>query len=128
MALGFASATADSLLNAFGNATAYTGTSTPFVKLHIGSPGSAGTSNAAGETTRKSLSFGTSSGGSMTNDVALTWTSVASSETYTHFSVWDASSAGTFLGSGSVTANAVTAGDTFTVAIAGLTATLSVAA
>jgi hypothetical protein len=32
------------------------------------------------------------------------------------------------LASGSVTANAVTAGDTFTVAIAGLTATLSVAA
>lgn len=128
MALGFSSAQADAILDGFGNATAYTGASTPFVKLHTGSPGSAGTSNAAGETTRKALSFGASSGGTMANDTALTWTSVASSETYTHFSVWTASSAGTFLASGTVTSNAVTAGDTFTVAIAGLTATLSVAA
>jgi len=128
MALGFASATSDSLLNAFGNASAYTGTSTPFVKLHTGSPGSAGTSNAAGNTSRQALSFGSSSGGTMANDTALTWTNVSTSETYTHFSVWDASSAGTFLASGSVTGNPVTAGDTFTVAIAGLTASLSVAA
>lgn len=128
MALGFASATADNILNAFGNATAYTGTSTPFVKLHIGSPGSAGTSNAAGNTSRQSLSFGSSSGGTMTNDVALTWTNVSTSETYTHFSIWDASTSGTFQGSGTVTANAVTAGDTFTIAIAGLSATVSVAA
>lgn len=128
MATGFASATADSILNGFGNAIAYTGASTLFVKLHTGSPGAAGTSNAAGNTTRQALSYGSSSGGTMTNDTALTWTSVSTSETYTFFSVWDAASAGTFLGSGTVTANAVTAGDTFTIAIAGLTTTLSVAA
>lgn len=128
MALGFASATSDSLLNAFGNATSYTGTATPFVKLHIGSPGSAGTSNPAGNTSRQSLSFGSSSGGTMLNDVALTWSSVSTSETYTHFSIWDASTSGTFLGSGTVTGNAVTAGDTFTVAIGSLSVTLSVAA
>lgn len=128
MALGFASAEADKVLNAFGNATAYTGTSTPFVKLHVGSPGAAGTSNPAGNTSRQSLSFGTSSGGTMLNDTALTWTSVSTSETYTFFSIWDASSSGNFLGSGTVTANAVTAGDTFTVAIGGLSATVSVAA
>ncbi len=128
MALGFASATSDSILNAFGNATSYTGTATPFVKLHVGSPGSAGTSNAAGNTSRQALSFGTSSGGTMSNDTALTWTSVSTSETYTHYSIWDASSAGNFLASGAVTANAVVAGDTFTVAIAGLVATVAVAA
>lgn len=128
MALGFASAESDKILNAFGNATAYTGTSTPFVKLHVGSPGAAGTSNPAGNTSRQALSFGTSSGGSMLNDTALTWTSVSTSETYTFFSIWDASSSGNFLGSGTVTANAVTAGDTFTVAIGGLSSTVSVAA
>ena len=36
---------------------------TVYVKLHIGDPGEAGTSNAAGETTRKAASFGASASG-----------------------------------------------------------------
>lgn len=124
MALGFASATADTLNDYFIT----TVVSTPFLKLHTGSPGSAGTTNAAGETTRKAITFASSSGGSKASSGALTWTSVASSETYTHCSIWTASSAGTFEMSGTITANAVTAGDTFTIASGSLTISLSVAA
>lgn len=127
MALGFSSTEADKVLNAFGNATAYTGPAALYAKLHTGTPGSAGASNAAGNTTRQACVFGTASGGTMANDTALTWTSVSTSETYTHYSLWDASTAGNFLGSGVVTANAVTAGDTFTIAIGGLVATVSTA-
>lgn len=126
MAVGWASATAASILDALGNATAWS-VATPYIKLHVGDPGAAGTANAATETTRKLVSFGAASGGAISNDAALTWTAVAGSEDYTHFSLWDASTAGNFLASGTVTANAVTAGDTFTIPIGDLDLTLAVA-
>ncbi len=37
----------------------------------------------------------------------LEWTNVSTSEDYTHFSMWTASTAGTFLWSGTIVANAV---------------------
>lgn len=126
MAVGWASATAASILDALGNAGSFT-ISEVWIKLHVGDPGAAGTSNAATETTRKQASFGAASGGAMANDAALTWTAVAGSEDFTHFSAWTASSAGTFLFSGTITANAVTAGDTFTIPTGDLDLTLSVA-
>ena len=99
-----------------------------WVKLHTGAPGSAGTSNAAGETTRKQATWSTPSGGSMTTvTTALTWTNVSTSEDYTHHTLWTASTAGTFGWSGSVTANAVVAGDTFTIAVGDLTSSFTLA-
>jgi len=99
-----------------------------WVKLHTAAPGSAGTTAAATETTRKQADWTTPSGGAMTTETtALTWTSVAGSEDYTHFTVWDASTAGNFGFSGTVTANAVVAGDTFTIAIGDLDVSFSTA-
>jgi len=126
MATGWAPGIAENILNALGNAGSFT-ISEVWIKLHVGDPGAAGTSNAATETTRKQASFGAASGGAMANDAALTWTAVAGSEDFTHFSAWTASSAGTFLFSGTITANAVTAGDTFTIPTGDLDLTLSVA-
>lgn len=127
MALGFSSSVATSIIDAYLRNQTYTPTAAVWMKLHTGAPGSAGTTSAATETTRKQITCSAASSGSISNSGALTWTNVAGSETYTHFSLWDASTSGTFLGSGTMTANAVTAGDTFTVAISGFTATLSVA-
>lgn len=119
MAVGLASAFSNSILDGIGNNTDPSNlpVATPFLKLHTGDPGSAGTSNAAGNTTRKSVSFGAASGGVMSNDAAISWTTgeVTTSEDYTHWSLWTASSGGTFIGSGTLTANAVTAGDEFTI-------------
>lgn len=98
-----------------------------WVKLHVGSPGANGTSNPAGETTRKQATWSAASGGAATSTNQLQWTNVASSEDYTHFSVWTASTAGTFGFSGTITANAVTAGDTFQIAIGDLDVTLTLA-
>jgi hypothetical protein len=86
-------------------------------KLHVGAPGSAGTANAAAETTRKQVTWGTASGGVISNTNDLVWTAVAGTEDFTHFSMWTASTAGTFGWSGVITANAVTIGDTFTIPI-----------
>lgn len=117
MAVGVASAIANSILDAYCRNVAWTQPPAFWVKLHIGDPGSAGTSNAAGETTRKQATFSAASGGAITTSGALTWTNVSTSETYSHVSFWDASTAGTFLGSDALeTSRAVTAGDTFTIA------------
>jgi len=106
----------DKILDLVFNATSYAGQSTVYIKLHIGDPGEACTSNAAGETTRKAVTLGASSAGTVTSDADATWTNVASTETYTHISIWDAVSSGNALWYGALTASkAVTAGDTFTI-------------
>lgn len=129
MATGLAPATANAILDALCRSVAWTEPDEVWVKLHVGDPGAAGTSNPATETTRKQATFGTAaSGGAISNTAALTWTSVAGTEDFTHFSAWTASTAGTFLFSGTVTANAVTAGDDFTVPIGDLDCTLNIAA
>jgi hypothetical protein len=132
MAVGLSAAIANDILDAICKNDALTTlpVAAVWVKLHVGDPGSAGTANAAGNTTRKQVTFGSAaSGGAISNTAALTWSTseVNTSEDYTHYSAWSASSAGTFLFSGTVTANPVTAGDQFDVAIGDLDFTLSIA-
>lgn len=93
-----------------------------YLKLHLGDPGEAGTSNAATETTRKAVSFSAASSGSMTSSATVEWTNVSTTETYTHWSMWDASTSGNCLWSGALSASAaVTAGDTFQITALTLT-------
>ncbi len=83
-----------------------------YVKLHIGDPGEDCTGNPAGETTREEVTFAAASGGSMSSNNVVTWTNVSTTETYSHFSVWDASTAGNPLGYAALTASkSITAGD-----------------
>jgi hypothetical protein len=126
MATGISSYLANAWLNALGNATSFSVT-TAYVKLHVGDPGSAGTSNAATETTRKSVSFAAASNGALASDADVSWTNIAGSQDATHFTAWDNETAGNFLFSGTITGNAYTAGDTYTISSAGLTVSLTVA-
>lgn len=130
MTVGLAAATANALLDALANQANYTAPTALWIKLHVGDPGAAGTSNAATETTRKDATavFAASTGGTVTTDVAVTWTNVAGTEDFTHYSVWSASTAGTFYWSGTITANAVTAGDTFTFPVGDIDLSISTAA
>ena len=115
----------DGLLNLTFNATAYTGQSTVYIKLHIGDPGESCTANAAGETTRKAVTVGASSSGTVTSDADAAWTNVSTTETYSHISIWDAAAAGNALWYGALAASkAVTAGDSFTIASTALTISL----
>jgi hypothetical protein len=126
MAEGFSSAIATAILDAIGNATAYSETEI-WIKLHTGAPGSAGTANAATETTRKQVSFGAAAAAAMANDTAISWTTIAGSEDATHVTLWDDETAGNFVGSGTMTANAYTAGDTLTIPIGDLDLTIPIA-
>jgi len=111
----------DKLLDAISG-TAFS-VAAAYLQLHTGDPGEDCTANAAGETTRKAVSFGAASGGSMASSGTVEWTNVSTSETYSHWSMWDALSAGNALWSGALASSAaVTAGDTFQ--ITSLTLTL----
>jgi hypothetical protein len=116
------------LLDAVFNHTTTGGglpTTDVWVKLHTGDPGEAGTNNAAGETTRKQVSMAAASGGASSSDADLVWTNVSTTETITHVSVWDASTAGNCLWVGALTASkALNAGDTFTIPSGSFTASL----
>lgn len=94
-----------------------------YLKLHTGDPGEDCTSNAAGNTSRQAASWSAASSGSKATSATVTWTSVSTTETYTHWSLWDNATAGNALWSGALsTSAAVTAGDTFQ--ITSLTLTL----
>lgn len=110
---------ANAMLNGFRN-TSFVVAAT-YVKLHTGDPGSAGTANAGAVTTRSQATFAAASSGAL----ALTGTnpswSMTTTETISHISVWDASSAGNFLWSASLSASkAVANGDTLTLTSCGL--------
>lgn len=125
MATGIASTYANEILDYLTGQGAPTAVAAFWVKLHTGDPGASGANNAATETTRKQVTPAAASSGATSNTNALTWTSVAASETYSHVSFWDASAAGNFLGSDALnTPQAVTAGGTFEIAIGDLDITL----
>ncbi len=126
MAVGLAPAAANAILDEHYD------TDYPFIQLHVGDPGAAGTANTAGNATRKdtSAAWAPASGGSKTTDVDIDWTAgeVTTAEGYTHCSFWSASTAGNFGGSGTITANAVVAsGDAFTLPAGAVTVSLAVA-
>lgn len=126
MATGMSAYLANSLLNALGNNTAYAVTNV-YVKLHVGDPGAAGTSNAATETTRKAVSFAGASAGSIASDADVTWTNISGSQDATFFTAWDSIDAGSFLFSGTITGNPYTAGDTYTISAGSFVTSLTVA-
>lgn len=95
MTAGLSAARANAILNVLRN-TSYTGLAAVYVKLHTGDPGSAGTANASVVTTRNQLTLNAASGGSATLS-SLSSYSMTATETITHVSIWDASSAGNFI-------------------------------
>jgi hypothetical protein len=112
------------VLDAIFNNTSFV-VAQPYVKLHLSDPGEDCTGGPAVETTRKALSVAAAASGAVVSDADLTWTSVSTTETYSHVSIWDASTGGNPLWSGALTTpKAVTAGDTFTIPSGSLTVSL----
>jgi hypothetical protein len=119
MTVGLGSTTfADKVLNHMLRQVASTAPAGLFTKLHTGDPGAAGAGNASSVTTRVTTTFAASSAGSCALAATFpAWASWAgtSPETVSHFSLWDASTAGTFLCSLALTTSrTVQTGDTLT--------------
>jgi acetyltransferase-like isoleucine patch superfamily enzyme len=91
----------------------------PWVQLHTGHPGAAGTANIATETDRLQVTWGsvTLAGDGQSVEIDWTsdieWTSVAGSEDYTYVTGWSLVTAGVFGWSGQLTADAVVIGNDF---------------
>lgn len=129
MALGLAPGIANSILDALCRSAPWSEPPEFWLQLHLGDPGSAGTSNPATETDRLQPSFSAASGGAITNDAPLSWTNYPAAETVTHVSYWSASTSGTFLGSSVLTnSRSPGIGDTLTLNAGDLDLTLPVAA
>lgn len=125
MAVGLNTANlANKILDHLRGGTTWTQPSGLYVKLHIGDPGASAASNASAVTTRSQATFGAASAGA----IALTGTnpswSMTASETITHVSVWDASTAGNPLWTAALSASkAVVSGDTLTLTTLGFSLT-----
>jgi hypothetical protein len=101
-----------------------------WIKLHVGEPGAAGTTNGATETIRKQATFAaTGTDGIFENTGALSWTTIAGSQDADRFTAWslDHPSTAAFGFSGTITANAYVAGDTYEVAIGALVVSVTLA-
>lgn len=99
-----------------------------WVQLHTASPGAAGTTSIASNSTRKQItSFAAASGGSIATSMDLVWSAVGATEVYSHFTVWTASTAGTFGFSGTLTGGSVVSGNDFKILSGQLTASFTLA-
>jgi hypothetical protein len=129
MAVGLAVAEANSLLTSHTGGTAHTPPAAYWLKMHVGDPGAVGTANPAVNTTRKQVTWAAAANGGRSNSAAMTWTAgeVTTTEDYSHWSAWTASTAGTFLASGTITAPSAVAGQEYILAIGDVDLTLSVA-
>lgn len=124
MTVGISTTHSHAVLNVL-RGTAYTGV-TPYLKLHTGDPGAAGTANASAETTRKAVTFGAPSAGSAVAS-AVSWTAwSAGAETISHVSLWDNATAGNFLMSAALAASKTLANsDTLNVTVTAAQGTLA---
>lgn len=111
----------DELLDHIMGTGAWTMPAALWLQLHTGAPGEDGTANVAAFTTRTQIdsAFGTAaSARAIANDAAIQITGFTVSETITHYSVHDASTAGNALFYGDLTtARSVGTGVTLTIAV-----------
>ena len=105
--------------------TAFTAPTGTWIQLHTADPTDVGTTAVASNNTRKALTWSaavTPAGTKAITSTLPSWTSVPAAETYSHWTIWDASSAGNCLWTGALTSSATVAiGDTFSISALTLT-------
>ena len=79
------------------------------IQLHTGAPGAAGTSNVAAGVARAVVS-GVGGATSAADTLTATWTIPGAGGPFTHYSLWTAVTAGTFVNDGTLTPNESFAG------------------
>jgi hypothetical protein len=115
------------LANAMLDLLGATGAEYDWIQLHVGSPGAAGTSNIAAESTRFQVVWDTSAAGVISPTTEVDITSVAATETWTNFTAWTASTGGTVGLRGTVSVGAVLVGADVTIPPESITVTFPLA-
>lgn len=123
---GFSDVTELSIVDHALGTSAWTMPTGSFVQLHTADPTETGGIAVAANSTRKSVTWNAASSGSATNSNDLDWTTgeVTTTENYTYFTLWTASTAGVCIGMGTLTGGSVTAGNAFTIPAGDLTFSL----
>ena len=104
------------ILDALVGTTTFTAVANVYLQLHTADPGEDGTASVATENTRQIATWNAAAAGAVALAATVSWASVAATETYTHWSLWDASTAGNCHATGTInsgTGVAVTLGDNF---------------
>ena len=125
MAEGMSLFMATGVLNALGNASPFV-CAQPWIQLHTGPPGSAGTAAVAPSIPRMLVPFA-NAGQSITNDAAITWTNVQGAADPTHFSMWDAAAGGNFFASGVINSVPYAVGNTLNIPSGALVISFTIA-
>lgn len=111
----------DGIANHLYNGSSLAVPSAWYIQCHTGDPGATGTSNvstAFASRVEESTGWTASSGGAVSNESAILFSTAGGNETISYVSVWDASTNGNCLGYGALTASkAVTTGDNLNFAI-----------
>jgi len=123
MTVGLAATTlANNWLNML-RAVAFTAPAATYIKLHTADPGAAGTTSPSAVTTRSLATFSAASAGAIALSNSPSF-SMTTTETISHISVWDASTAGNFLWSAALTTSkSVVNTDTLTFTTLGVSLT-----
>jgi hypothetical protein len=112
-----------------GIAAMFVPATTYYLGLNTATPGTTGASEVTGGSyVRQSITFGSASGGSEASTNAQTFTGFpVEAGGCPYFSLWTASTSGTYLGGGSTTglSGAISAGSTVSFAIGAVTVALS---
>lgn len=103
MTVGLVAAQANAFLNVF-RATNITAPAGVYLKLHTADPGASAATAASAVTTRNAITFSAASAGSMALSSVGSF-SMTSTETITHVSIWDASTAGNPLQTAALTSS-----------------------
>jgi hypothetical protein len=102
------------ILDHLAGVTTWTKPTNVYIQLHTADPGENGTENAAGYSARQLSSWNAAANGSISLSSSIDWPNVNTTETYTHWSVWDAEVSGNCLWTGALTANvAIVSGESF---------------
>ena len=102
MTVGLATTTlANNWLNML-RAVAFTAPAATYIKLHTADPGAAGTTAPSAVTTRSLATFSAASAGAIALSNSPSF-SMTATETISHISVWDASTAGNLLWTAALT-------------------------
>lgn len=106
---------ANRVLDHLRGGTSWTQPSGIWAKLHIADPGPVGTANPSVNVTRQAVTFSAASAGAIAQASTPTAWNMTATETISHVSFWDASTAGNFLWSAQCAVpKGVVSGDTVT--------------
>jgi len=113
-------------LDALLRAVAFTGAASLFLSIHTADPGDTGTSEYTTYTgTRPSVAFSAAAAAATASTSQQDYAAMGAT-TITHVGLWSAASAGTFQGSGALSATKTTnSGDTLRFAIGAVTCSIS---